>query len=485
MKSLAVSRNIAVRRQTTMTNFCKLSDAIGSALILALLVLFLFSLLALYITLNATASLQISDNYESQLKATSAALSGLNHAGSLLRGLAFDDLLKGPDGSYDHSPLYLAQTKGFKFRLPLPLLTAQSLSIDDPADDVSALPDDGLINTGFCDGSKGIALIPSEGVAQVAPNPYGAGTITVSRYFVKVTDNSGESSELEGDSEDDPFHDGDRTVIVRSMGIAKALVENTGSIPRFNSVAVFEGRFRRLSTWDLGPALVVMGDRIQALFEGSYEISGGLSIGIGTIDASPGNESLPDQVIRAAVRGSGNITGAGQPHPSIGDITGEIELNRDQSLLLNPRYLWDFIHIQAPKIADVYWDGPQSWLNGSAPYAGTYDGSKPLNAPGQDPKITVVNGDLQISGEFTGGGLLIVTGDFSCSGPYAYTGLVLVLGSGSMRTNGSGAGFNGGFFIVNLAKDGEEVVFGAPDIHIEGNSRFVSNRDAVQMAIGA
>ncbi len=460
----------------------RLADDRGAALLITLFALLLFSLLGLYMSMSATTGLHISDNYESQLQATYAALAGLNHARALLRGLAFDDLLRGPDGDSETSSSYLEEAKSYGFRNPLPLLTAQSLNLTDPSAAVARVPDDGLISTGFYGGISGTVLIPGTGIGQVAPNPYGPGSIQTSRYFVKVTDNNREAAEIAGDSNDNPFFDGDGVVIVRSMGIAQTISESTGSVPRLNSIAVFEARFRRRSTWRLGPALVVLGTRVNATFSGSYEIFGGLSPGIGTIDPDPNDAVFPDQDIRAAA-GSGNITGGGQPSPSVQDISSQIA-NPDQSLLLNPRYLWDFVHSQALTMADIFYDGSQNWLNGSAPYMGAYDNAKPLNAPEQDPKITVVNGDLQVTGGFSGGGLLIVTGDFSFSGPCAYNGLVLVIGSGNLVASGSGQGIEGGLFMANLSTVGGEIVFGTPGLSISGSSRFLSNQDAVKMAIG-
>ena len=465
-----------------MENFSRLQGQTGAALLITLIALVIFSILGLFMTLSATTDLNISDNYESQLQATYAAIAGLNHARALLRGLPFDDPLKGPDGAYDKGTTYMAYAKGYAFRSPLPLLTGQSLNILDPSSDVSGFPDNGLINTGFYESANGTELIPLTGISMVAPNPYGLGSILTSRYFVKVSDNNGDTAEIAGDSQDNPFVDGDGTIIVRSMGIARTMSEVTGLVRRLNSVAVFEARFRRLSTWNLGPALTILGDGVTAAFSGSYEISGGLSPGIGTIDTVPGDTIFLDQIIRAAAGGSGSVSGAGQPNPSVQEIAGQVQSNPDQSLLLDPRYLWDFIHSQSPKWADIFFDGSQNWLSG-VPYVGSYDSAKPPNAPGQDPKITVVNGDLQVSDGFSGGGLLIVTGDFSCSGSYAYSGLVLVIGSGNLTASGSGQGIEGGLVAAKLVDVSGTYVFGAPSLSIGNSSRFTSNKDVVKMAI--
>jgi hypothetical protein len=467
-----------------MPNPPKFTDKSGAALLITLLALSLFSLLGLYVAFNATTGVRISDNFESQIQANYAAIAGLNHASALLRGLDWNAVLQGPDGSYDQSVSYRTLAKTYGFRMPLPLLTAQTLNIFDPILDVATISNDGIINTGFYGGVCGATLIPITGIALFAPNPYGSGTIVTSRYFVKVTDNSGDPSEIAGDPEDNPFVDGDGIVIVRSIGVSKTLAENSGSILRFNSVVVFESRLKRLSTWNLGPALVVLGADVQAAFSGTYEISGGASPGIGVIDASPADTVFPDQIIKLAAGMGGNISGGGLPNPSVSDINGQIGANRDQSLLLNPNYLWDFVYHQAPKIADNYFNGSQNWLDGNAPYLGSYDNSKALNAPGQDPKITVVNGDLQITGSISGGGLLIVTGSFSYSGPYSYNGLILIIGAGSLAAAGTGQGIEGGMLVANLTNGNGNIVFGTPEISIGGNSRLSSNRNTVQMAIG-
>jgi hypothetical protein len=456
----------------------------GAALLIALLALSLFSLLGLFMSLNAATSVEISDNYESQIQATYAALAGLNHARALLRGLALNDLLKGPDGAFNASTAYIAEARSYGFRTPLSLFAAQALNITDPSSELSGIPDDGVISTGFYSGTSGTVLIPATGICQSAPNPYGTGMIVTSRYFVKVTDNNGEASEIAGDPGDDPFIDGDGIVIVRSLGIAKTISDKTGSAARRNSAVVFEARFKRLATWDLGPALTVLGNQINADFGGAFEISGGLSPGIGTIDTVPSDAIFPDQIIRAVAEGTGEITGGGAPNPSVLDIAGQISSNQDQLLLLNPAYLWDFVYNKAPGIADNYYGGDQVWLDGSAPYIGRYNATQPVNAPEQDPKITVVRGNLQVTGGLSGGGLLIVTGNLVVSGPFAYNGLILVIGSGSLIATGSGFGIEGGLLVANLTNTGGEIAFGIPGLSISGNSRFSANKDIVRMAIG-
>ncbi|HSW38905.1 MAG TPA: hypothetical protein VLL97_05375 [Acidobacteriota bacterium] len=455
----------------------------GAALLVALIVLSLCSLLGVFLALNANTGLIISDNYESRMQASYAALAGLDHASALLRGLGFDEILRGPDGRYDQRSVYMNDAKTFGFRLPVPLPTARTLNITDPAMEIAGIPDDGIINTGFYSGTSGAVLIPVSGIAMSGPDPSGYGTTILSRYFVKATDNNGEASELQGDSENNPFVDGDGVVIVRSVGVARTLSLQPGSVSGRNSVVVYEAKLKRLSMWNIGPALTVLGSGAEAVFSGAPEISGGSAPGIGTVSVPPGG-GLTERSIREAAKSVGLITGGGIPHPSVLDITGGIVHDPDAALLLDPLYLWNFIHRKAPKFADYYHMGNQSWTAGRTPYLGFYDAGRPWNAPGQDPKVTVIDGDLTVSGGFSGGGLLIIAGDFSCIGPVAFNGLILVIGTGRLEIAGSGPGITGGVVVGRIVEKTEKTfVFGEPEISIGGDTFLLSDREVIKMAV--
>jgi hypothetical protein len=458
--------------------------ASGSALLVTLIALSLFSLLGLFVSLTATTGVQISDNYEGQMQATYAALAGINHTRALIRGLSLDDLFRGPDGAWDSSAQYTALAKGYGFRNPVPVSLAQRLDIVDPASDVSAISDDGIFSTGFIEGSPGTVLIPQAGIAQESPNPYGQGSIVLSRYFVKVTDNNKEATEIAGDPSDSPFIDGDGVVIVRSLGIARTLTDSLGSVVRRNSVAVFEARLKRLHTWDLPGALVVLGPDCEASFSGVYEISGGALPGIGTIDTDSFDAISPDRTIRNAAGTDGYVTGGNEAIPSVKDITAGVLADPDQRRLLIPESLSEFVQVKAPAFADSCYYGNQSWSGGSAPDLGVFNPAKPWNAPGQNPKVTVVRGDLEISGSVSGGGLLIVTGSLSYSGPFVFSGIVLVIGTGTLMATGPGSVIEGGVIISKLSNDSGSEAFGKPSVTIGEGSRIVSNRANIRMALG-
>jgi hypothetical protein len=190
----------------------------------------------------------------------------------------------------------------------------------------------------------------------------------------------------------------------------------------------------------------------------------------------------PDQIIHAAAAETGTITGGGLADPAVADITGRVSSRADASLLLNAPSMWKFIHVQAPQFADYRFQGNQNWVEGNMPYAGSMDPSKPLNAPGQDPIIIFVDGDLRVSGDFSGGGLLIITGEFFCSGRCAFNGLVLAAGSGRVTLEGPGQGIEGGMYIAGLCNSGGEVGFAPLAVSIS-SGRIIGNPDAVRMAL--
>jgi len=65
--------------------------------------------------------------------------------------------------------------------------------------------------------------------------------------------------------------------------------------------------------------------------------------------------------------------------------------------------------------------------------------------------ITVVNGNLSISGNPSGNGILVVTGNLTLSGNFTWNGLVLVLGNANATLNGGGnSAITGAMFVGNI-----------------------------------
>src|SRR5205823_527701 len=151
---------------------------------------------------------------------------------------------------------------------------------------------------------------------------------------------------------------------------------------------------------------------------------------------------------RARITGKGVI-------PSVGDITAD--LTGDGLNLLNPGYLWSFVQNDVPTFANSVYQGNQSWSGNSQPYVGFFDPTKEATDPVQDPKVTLVNGDLSLGGGFNGAGLLVVTGKLSGSGSIMWHGLIFLIGKGDVDFSGMNVSMTGALYVVNVRPDANGV----------------------------
>jgi len=81
------------------------------------------------------------------------------------------------------------------------------------------------------------------------------------------------------------------------------------------------------------------------------------------------------------------------------------------------------------------------------------------------PQIIYVNGDLTLSGNFTGYGILVVTGTFTAKGSNTWNGLIFVVGSGNFVDKGTST-FNGAVVVANTTGTG--TTLGAPNVDVSG-----------------
>jgi hypothetical protein len=451
----------------------------GMAVLIALIALVILSALGLYMNVNASTELRISDNYESDSRARYAAIAGINHARAVIRGLNFDGLLQGPDGTYSSASSYLTQARTMGFRNLFNWATARSLDITNPSASLGSIPDDGLMNTGKVGTIAGTVIIPKVGMPFDEQMPHTLIAIATARYFIKVTDNSGEASELAGDSTDNPFIDGDNTIIVRSIGVAQTFRDSNGVNLRRNSVAVYEARFMKNSPFThLDSPMLVIGNDVNANFSGgAFSITGSASgPGVATIDTSLGDGYHPDDIIRTANTKDKGITGdctGAYAKNCVGDITNEVAADPLQSMMMDPDWFYDLVYNQLPAIADNTWDG-SSWNGSGAPDFGTVT----------NPKITYVDGDMDFTGGVVGAGVLVCTGDLGLGGTFIWDGLVIVVGNGNFWTHGMNNGIRGGVIVANLTKPGSSAVFGTPYFDIRGNSD-ITTYDSGYISMGA
>ena len=87
-------------------------------------------------------------------------------------------------------------------------------------------------------------------------------------------------------------------------------------------------------------------------------------------------------------------------------------------------------------------------------YSGATTLSNAIFGTAANPKVTVVNGDLTLSGTTTGSGILLVTGAINFKGNFSFDGVIMVIGSGVFNAGGGGSGnFTGAVIVANIGGD--------------------------------
>ncbi|HKF53122.1 MAG TPA: hypothetical protein VKB26_12485, partial [Candidatus Acidoferrales bacterium] len=90
-----------------------------------------------------------------------------------------------------------------------------------------------------------------------------------------------------------------------------------------------------------------------------------------------------------------------------------------------------------------------------------------------NPQVVYVNGDLDISGNNPGSGILVVTGNLTYDGLSNWNGIILVVGQGTttFNINGGGSGqFNGAIFVATTEAANGTLLpnFGTADYNVNG-----------------
>ena len=99
-----------------------------------------------------------------------------------------------------------------------------------------------------------------------------------------------------------------------------------------------------------------------------------------------------------------------------------------------------------------------------------------------DPKLTFVDGDVDLGPGNQGTGLLVVTGNVTMHGNTSFDGVILVLGGGTVNRNGGGNGtISGGIVVAKFGSTGD---FQAPTFTTNGggNSTIQYDSDSVRDA---
>jgi len=448
----------------------------GIALLVALIIAILLSLIALVLTFSSMKEFATSSEFERHEKALLVTDAGLNEVKQALRGRNLDQLLQGSASvpRYVSTGSITWPTAG---RMPVLPIDARNVDFE------STLP--GSV------GSRTVrGLLTPVGGQAVTAGPYAG------RYFAKLTDNEDEAPL---GLQNDPGRDRDGFLYLRVVGVYRGLpgeTVNYGSTVK-NAVAVIEAQLKRDMSFQLQSPLSVYGSNVNSTFSGnSFKIDGydhrGMSYEQITgghndndLTAFPGINCLnnaqaqgdADSAVTAIKNSLGdqqdnNVVGQGGT-PSVQDGTDAIRSsnNADATNIFDGGFLVNFANLMAGVADYKYEDGTA--LSGENIVLGT----------AQDPKITVALGDLELNGNGGGAGIMIVRGTLDIGGSFVYDGVILVVGEGDLRLHGANKSFLGGIYVVNVQKNADgSTTFGTPKTDIQGNSNFYMKSDSITMA---
>lgn len=459
----------------------------GVALLISIVVALVVSLLGLSLTFVSIQEVRSSDAHVAYLQATYLAMAAIEIAKGEFRGRDLGSALATPGWAASYPNDTPPEPGTAAYRNPISLRAARFLDF----------------------GAGGYPTVLTTGML----TPPGGSLLGEGRYFLKVTDNRDEEKFTPG-SADNPLVDSDFEVIVRAVGVVQNIPGEvvraaTGS-SRANSIFVMEANFSRNVTFQVNSPFTLYAPNVipfqsNAFFHGnSFDLDGydhssmspeeirdghsdeGLEAGPGlatVYDNRAGGDGVPaafnvyqnlQENQHDNIYGAESMFEPGSPDPSIRDITPEVRYSpyADAPKIFDPNYVGTFLQ-RLKAYANITYSGDKS-ISGGDP---------PLGTP-EKPAITYVDGDLEVSGNNSGTGILVVTGTLKYRGAFTYDGIIVVIGEGKLDVAGANKAIVGGLFLANLIKNADGTyAYGVPQFTIRGNSNFYFRSSSIRMAL--
>lgn len=433
-----------------------LKDESGMALLVAIVVAVLLTLIGLSLTSSSMTELWVTTEFEAYEKASIIADAAFNLARDDLRGKDLTVVLSTPTPTPRFRDYTEPEEGSYAARNPITPLEARSINFDNPPYPLGVRNAYGL-------------LTPPLGL------PLGGG-----RYFASVSDNEDEAPL--GLPEDYRV-DSDYTIYMRVMGVHRGMGREVGDAERGgkNSIAILEGLLRRDLSFDLASPMTLYGPDVTATFNGNaFDLVGDDEHPAVTVlnnDEANGDAQTAYQSMLDAIANKGHVEGESGPDGvSIQDGTQEVRdsENPDATNVFDPLFLLRFIQYLAA-VAD-------STFTEDAHFSG--EESAVFGTP-ENPEITVAQGDLILTGDGVGAGVLVVQGALDVGGSFHFDGIVLVVGEGVIDMHGANKDLVGGVYVARIEGPDENgnYTFGIPDIYIQGNSNFIFDSENLRMAI--
>ncbi len=455
-------------------------DDRGNALLAALLASMLLAVLALSMSSNILTDFSMSNDLDSQNRALQTADSGNSVLKTSLLGLDLSATLQATTvvPRYINYPVPTPGTDADNYFQRNALAPLEAMNVD-----FENLPSSiGTRNaTGFLTPAGGVSL--------------GSGA----RYFAKITDNDDGDGDLTTDVDGIIFL---RTLAVQRLG-AGQMSTYGGTVK--NSVSIIETMIERETTFDFNAGLTLYGPCAQPAQGGSLlvgnsfdidgydhpdmtlsdlsaggshsHVTGGDSAGINAVydDSGAGDGTgLRDCIYDdLAVNQRDNIVGDNSDYgatPSLQDGTQTIrdDPNPDATNIFEATYVNNFI------------DSIIGFADTTIPDGSSHSGNM---GDEDNPEITYCPGDCTITGG-SGAGMLIVQGRLDLSGNFDYRGLILVVGDGEFDESGT-VEILGGIFVAKTIDNLDGTwSYGEPRFTLGGNSSLYYQTSGIRLAYG-
>ncbi|MFQ5741320.1 MAG: hypothetical protein ACE5JX_20165, partial [Acidobacteriota bacterium] len=304
-------------------------DERGSALILALVVGSLLSLIGLSLTFSSMNEFAMSNEFEAHERALIVAEAGYKLVKDGLRG---QDLTAALSAS-SLVPKYLeyqeAEPGSYAARNPLNIYEARNIDFENPPAALGSRNANGFVT-------------PPQGTS-----------LGTGRYFASLSDNLDETPL---GLPEDPLLDSDFTVNLRVMGVQRTGPSEVNSVGTSikNALAIVEATLRRDLSFDLSSPLAVYGSDVQATFNGNaFDIIGDNEHSAVTVindDPAGGDAGQAYDSMLAALGSKGTVEGATGPDGvSLVDGTESLRSseNPDAGNVFDPDFLNNLVNLLA------------------------------------------------------------------------------------------------------------------------------------------
>jgi len=401
----------------------------GVALLIAIFALLLISGVAVSLIVMAGTESAISSNYNNSTQAFYAAYSGLEEA----RGRMWPSH-PNTFGAFVAIPgdtLPLNQVRYVLNPSAGEVVNPTNLATNNPYRDVQYQTEWGVAVT-----SRTIQTTTSVSPVGTIPGPL--------FKWVRI------NAKTEASSRRDVDNDGslDPTTLIFYDGKHQNRASNGRQVLQATALAVMPNGSRRMVQYDIAPvyfnlmfpAALTFDGQGAALFPANsnvYYVDGTDHVGCGGAATAPARPAVGTTTPGDDVNITNSIPknrqdkyiGSG-PSPDVQDIAASLDPR-----IATPQQLEDLMLMIKSNATQV--------VQGPATSLPNY-GSQTV------PTITYVNGDLSLSGNVTGYGILVVTGNFLASGTVGWKGIVLVVGTGTMTVSGGGNNeYDGAVLLAN------------------------------------